>query len=169
MAEWTIQLESQNVEDTLAIGRAMGAALAPGDVVGLVGCLGAGKTHLTKGIAVGLSVPDDREVNSPTFVLVNEYEGRIHIFHLDAYRLSSADELEALGFAEMCETAGVILVEWADRVTEALGPDAFWIELAVTAEADRRLTLRTASTTLASRLDTAGLDRWVSTVHKGNE
>ncbi len=168
MADWTIQLDSQNVEDTLAIGRAIGSAAASGDVVGLIGCLGAGKTHLTKGIAVGLGVPDDREVNSPTFVLVNEYEGRLHIYHLDAYRLSSVDELEALGFAEMCETAGVALVEWADRVAETLGPDALWIELAVTAETSRRLTLRTASTALAGRLDDAGLDRWASTVHKGN-
>ncbi|MFH1418131.1 MAG: tRNA (adenosine(37)-N6)-threonylcarbamoyltransferase complex ATPase subunit type 1 TsaE [Planctomycetota bacterium] len=167
MADWTIQLESQSVEETLAIGRAIGGAAAPGDVVGLIGCLGAGKTHLAKGVAVGLGVPDDREVNSPTFVLVNEYEGRLHIYHVDAYRLTSPDELEALGFAEMCEAAGVVLVEWADRVMEALGPDALWIELSVTAETGRRLTLRTDSTALARRLDAAGLDRWALTVHKG--
>jgi len=156
---WTREIESNDVSATLRIGRALGVALQPGDLVGLVGPLGAGKTHLVKGIAAGLQVADQREVNSPTFVLVNEYDGRLHIFHLDAYRLGSGEELAALGFEEMCGSGGVVLVEWADRVCEALGEDALWIELLPTGENQRRLRLQTRSGGLAARLEAAGLDR----------
>ncbi len=91
-------------------------------------------------------------MNSPTFVLVNEYQGRLSIHHLDAYRLAGAGELEALGFEEMCAGAGVVLVEWADRVTDAIRADALWIDLTVTNDQERRLTLRTSSADLAARL-----------------
>jgi tRNA threonylcarbamoyladenosine biosynthesis protein TsaE len=144
----------------LEIGRALGACLEAGDVVGLAGPLGAGKTQLIKGIAGGLLVTDDRLVNSPTFVLVKEYEGRLHVFHLDAYRLEGARALEDLGFEEMCTAGGVVLVEWADRVAEAFDSRALWIDLAVTGETQRRFSLRTASAEFGRRLAGAGLDRW---------
>jgi tRNA threonylcarbamoyladenosine biosynthesis protein TsaE len=164
---WTLDLVSGSVEQTLEIGRAIAAALAPGDVVAMVGHLGAGKTQLTKGLAVGLGVTDAREVNSPTFVLVNEYEGRVHIDHVDAYRLPSTAALETLGFREMCTTGGVVVVEWADRVRAAITPDALWVELQAISESGRRMGLRTESTSLAARLDAAGLDRWCEAGHKG--
>jgi tRNA threonylcarbamoyladenosine biosynthesis protein TsaE len=154
-----MEILSTSVDRTLEIGRTLATALAAGDVVGLVGGLGAGKTHLVKGIAAGLGVVDERRVNSPTFVLINEYDGRLHVFHVDAYRLTSIRELEALGFEEMCSAGGVVLMEWADRVAEAMGPAALWIELEVTGDTQRRLTLRTASPSLARRLSETGLDR----------
>jgi tRNA threonylcarbamoyladenosine biosynthesis protein TsaE len=153
-----IDIQSTSVDQTLEIGRAIAAALSPGDMIGLVGGLGAGKTHLVKGIAAGLGVRDERSVNSPTFVLVNEYDGRLHVFHVDAYRLTSFHELEALGFEEMCSAGGVVLVEWADRVPEAMGPSALWIDLEITGDTQRKLTFRTTSASLARRLAETGLD-----------
>ena len=137
MSQTPITLVSESVADTLAIGRRLGAALAAGDVIALVGPLGAGKTHLTKGIAEGAGVADAREVNSPTFVLVNEYAARLPIYHVDAYRLSGEEELAALGFAEMCSGAGAVIVEWADRVPGVLPADHLHITIHV-ADAERR-------------------------------
>jgi len=150
--EWATELDSNAVEETIEIGRQIGGALVPGDVVALVGQLGAGKTHLAKGLACGLGVADDRDVTSPTFVLVNQYKGRCDIFHVDAYRLSGPDELEGLGFEEMCGGGGVVFVEWADRVAPAMGPDALWIEMLSTGETRRRLRLSTRSCSIGQRV-----------------
>ena len=155
---WRMVLESAGEEQTQALGRRIGAVLEPGDVVGLVGPLGAGKTQLAKGLAAGLGVADSRQVNSPTFVLVNEYAGRLHVYHLDVYRLSGASELEALGFDEMCGGAAVVMVEWADRVRPALAADTLWVELSPTGATQRRLELRTRSASIQRRLNAAGLD-----------
>lgn len=155
-----IELISRSVSDTLAIGRTVATTLAAGDVIGLVGCLGAGKTHLVKGVAAGLGVADERIINSPTFVLVNEYEGRLHVYHVDAYRLPGPRELEAVGFEEMCSSEGVVLVEWADRVAKALPEGCLWVELTVAGESVRRITLRTDLPVLRRRLEDAGLDPW---------
>lgn len=157
---WRRTLQSTSVEETIAIGSAIGAALAAGDVLALVGTLGAGKTHLVKGIVAGLGLTNRRQVNSPTFVLVNEYDARLHVFHIDAYRLSAADEFEALGYEEMCESGGVVIVEWADKVAEAFPAEALWIEIEVEGETMRRLALKSAGPAIAERLQAAGLDRW---------
>lgn len=145
-------LHSSSPDDTIRLGRELAACLAPGDVLALTGPLGAGKTQLVKGIALGLGVPDSRLVNSPTFVLLNEYSGSFPIHHLDAYRLTRAVELDALGFEELCAGDAVVLIEWADRVPEAIPASALWIDLAVIGDNERRLTLRTASADLAARL-----------------
>lgn len=147
-----LTIESHSVEDTLRIGRTIGEALVGGEVIGLMGELGAGKTHLVKGIAAGLGVTDDRIVNSPTFVLVNEYAGRIPVYHLDAYRLADAGQLAALGFDEMCDSGGVVIVEWADRVRDAMPEGSQWITLVSSGESDRRLTLNVATETLRKNL-----------------
>jgi tRNA threonylcarbamoyladenosine biosynthesis protein TsaE len=134
-----LELESRSVDDTLTIGRVIGRRLVPGAILALVGELGAGKTHLVKGLAAGLGVSDARVVNSPTFVLVNEYAGRMPVLHLDAYRLHAADELEALGFDEMCAAPAVVIVEWADRVSDLIPPRGIWIHMQVTGEMTRRI------------------------------
>ncbi len=156
---FVVELTSQGVADTIRIGRRIGEALTAGDVLALCGCLGAGKTHLAKGIALGLGVSDERLVNSPTFVLVNEYRGRLPLFHVDAYRLKDAEQLEAVGFDEMCTAGGVVLVEWADRVTASIPAAALWIELRVRGDHERGISLRTESQALAERLNQSGLDR----------
>ncbi len=132
---------SDSEEATRAIGRRFGAGLRPGDVVGLVGPLGAGKTQFVKGIAAGLGVGDERRVNSPTFVLVQEYAGAVRLYHVDAYRLSGAKELETVGFAEMCDRRGVVVVEWADRVREAMPESTIWVQIEPAGERERRITI----------------------------
>ncbi len=109
----------------------------------LCGELGAGKTQLVKGIADGLGVPPEEPVVSPTFVLVREYLGRLKLYHIDAYRLSAADELAALGLDEMLEDdRGIVAVEWADRVAQALPPAAWWIDLRHAGEQVREVLVR---------------------------
>jgi tRNA threonylcarbamoyladenosine biosynthesis protein TsaE len=103
----------------VALGRELATGLAAGDVLALVGGLGAGKTHFTKGLAVGLGHPG--KVTSPTFALVHEYRGgRMPVFHLDFFRLGSAAELLDLGWDEFLNEPGVVVAEWADRFPEML-------------------------------------------------
>jgi tRNA threonylcarbamoyladenosine biosynthesis protein TsaE len=129
-----------NPEATTALGLALGGLLQAGDFLALSGPLGAGKTHLIKGIAAGLGVPADEPVVSPTFVLVREYQGRLKLYHLDAYRLTSAAELLDLGLEEMTtEPGAVVAVEWAERVPTAVPQTACRIELEHVAEAVRRV------------------------------
>src|SRR3954462_12116433 len=103
-------------EATTQLGRQLGQALFPGALIALVGQLGAGKTHLVRAVAEGLGVPDGRAVTSPTFVLIQEYEGRLPVYHFDVYRLSGAAPFGDLGAHEYLEGDGVCLIEWADRV-----------------------------------------------------
>ena len=98
----------------------MGSLLEPDDVVALSGPLGSGKTYLAKGIALGLGLSDSRAIRSPTFIIINEYEGRLRLYHVDAYRLRGAEDFESLGSNEFMFSGGVTVIEWADRVADAL-------------------------------------------------
>src|SRR5271154_5433675 len=122
-------VQVNNLAETEALGRRLGKLLFPGAVVALVGPLGAGKTHLVRAIAEGLGVADSRVVTSPTFVLIQEYNGRLPIFHFDAYRLQSEAEFDDLGTQEYYDSNGVCLIEWADRVPGSLPPDHLRITL----------------------------------------
>lgn len=134
-----LTLETASVAATLACGEALGRELAGGDLVLLSGGLGSGKTHLAKGIALGLGVPADVVVASPTFVLVREYAGRCRLAHSDWYRLGEADEVAALGLEEVLATGGVVVVEWADRFPEAdLAGAATWRVTCEAPAAERR-------------------------------
>ncbi len=151
----SFSVECEGVPATQEIGRRLGAALRCGDVVALVGPLGAGKTTLVKGIAAGAGVADLRKVNSPTFVIVNEYETAevpepMLLYHIDVYRLRGSDDLEAIGFDEMCRT-GAVIIEWADRVADLLPDDRLTIQLEPLTDTRRRLEFIPAGT------DT---DRW---------
>lgn len=115
---------SQNEGDTIILGRCLGSLLTPGCVVGLTGELGAGKTYFVKGIAYGINKIAANEVTSPTFTILQEYEGRIPLYHFDAYRLSGPDDLEAIGFYEYVYGKGVSIIEWADRIGSAF-PDQY--------------------------------------------
>jgi tRNA threonylcarbamoyladenosine biosynthesis protein TsaE len=125
-------LRAADERATKAIGAALAGMLEPGDVVGLTGDLGAGKTRFVQGAAAALEVEDP--VVSPTFMLVREYDGRVPVHHLDAYRLSGAAELEDLGIDEVLPADAVAFVEWADRVVDALPED--WLELVLHARPD---------------------------------
>ena len=122
---------------TEAFGRRLGARLFPGAVVALVGQLGAGKTHLTRAIAEGLEVKNPAAVNSPTFVLIQEYPARLPIYHFDAYRLSGPREFAELGVDEYFRGDGVCLVEWADKVDATLPAAHLRIEIEIVDETRR--------------------------------
>jgi len=131
-------LDLPDLAATTALGRHLARLLFPGAVVGLVGPLGAGKTHLVRAVAEGLGVTNNRTVSSPTFVLIQEYQARLPIYHFDAYRLHAPAEFFDLGAHEYFEGTGVCLVEWADRVAECLPSEHLRITLAVTGESSRR-------------------------------
>ena len=106
-------------EETEALGAQLAGSLKAGDVVAFTGDLGAGKTAFTRGIARGLGVPG--RVTSPTFTIVNEYEGgRLPLFHFDMYRLGSSDELFDIGWEDYLSRGGVCVVEWSEIVEDAL-------------------------------------------------
>ena len=123
---------------TEALGRRLGELLFPGAVVALVGPLGAGKTQLVRAVAVGLGVRDPGLVTSPTFVLIQEYDARLPVYHFDAYRLRGEAEFFDLGAHEYFEGGGVCLVEWADRVPGSLPREHLAVRLEITGETSRR-------------------------------
>lgn len=123
------------------LGRAAATEVRAGTVIALVGGLGAGKTHWTKGLVAALGSP--AEVTSPTFGLVHEYPGgRLPVFHLDFYRLDTPEELIGLGWDEYLEADGVIIAEWGDKFPELLPLETRW--LVFTIEADGSRTVREA-------------------------
>jgi tRNA threonylcarbamoyladenosine biosynthesis protein TsaE len=139
----TLVIESGSPDRTAEVGRAVGEMFSESEVLCLSGPLGAGKTQFVKGLALGIGVPGDEPVVSPTFVLVREYTGRLRLYHIDAYRLSGAGELLALGFEEMtAQQDAVVVIEWADRVEAALPPSSIRIEFEHVGQSERRLTVQ---------------------------
>lgn len=140
-----LDIISNSPEDTIELGRRIGSQLKGGEVIGVCGLLGSGKTHLIKGIAAGAGAQDSRQVNSPTFVLVKEYAGRLDIYHVDAYRLDSIAEFEMLGFDEYCRPQSVVLIEWADKIESALHTiDYIRIELQHAGRTQRKIHVENA-------------------------
>ncbi len=105
-------------------------------MIGLIGPLGAGKTELVKGMAAG-NAGSGSVVASPTFTLVHEYAGRLHLYHVDVYRLGDSPDLVALGFEEWLNPEAVVVIEWADRVSPIIGEAALWVRLSPTGETSR--------------------------------
>jgi tRNA threonylcarbamoyladenosine biosynthesis protein TsaE len=158
-----IEIRSGSEQQTREVGRILGTTLGGGEVIELCGPLGAGKTQLVKGLALGLGVPGDEPITSPSFVLIREHAGRLTLYHCDAYRLQSVEELLALGLEEMLEQAGaVVAIEWADRFSEALAADAIRIDLEHDDGSSRRLRIAWPSAArsgeLAQRLRETGFD-----------
>ena len=137
----TVVIEAPDLEATRAFGHRLADLLFPGAVVALVGPLGAGKTQLVRAVAEGLGIADSRAVTSPTFVLIQEYDARLPIYHFDAYRLRGPGDFFDLGAHEYFEGSGVCLVEWADRVEEHLPPEQLRVTIALTGEHSRRFTV----------------------------
>jgi len=107
---------SPTPDDTLKIGKMIGKDAIAGDVILLIGDLGAGKTWLTKGIAQGLEVPEDYYITSPSFTIINEYPGRIPLYHIDLFRFSKDIDWENIGIEEYIFSKGVAVIEWAERL-----------------------------------------------------
>jgi tRNA threonylcarbamoyladenosine biosynthesis protein TsaE len=153
MHSMNVTIESSTHADTVRLGRLIAGLLQPGMVIALVGDLGAGKTTLVKGIASGLLNIDEREVTSPTFTIVQEYSGAMPLYHVDAYRLDSALDLEAVGFEDYIDGNGVTVIEWADRITDALPPETLTISIEQHDEHKRCVLLQAATLQQARGID----------------
>ena len=132
-----MKIELKNLEDTKSFGEKLGKVLKKGDIISLNGELGAGKTTLTKSIGVGLGV--DEYITSPTFSLINEYRGRIPVYHFDVYRLENIDEIDDLGFDEYFYGDGVCIIEWADKIKEFLPKENIVLDIEKGPDADKRI------------------------------
>jgi len=135
-------VDSRSPEETRRLGERLGRRLRPGDVVALSGDLGAGKTCLIQGIALGIGVDPTVPVTSPSYTLIGEYPGRTRLCHADFYRLQSRARLESAGWEDLLDGEGVIVVEWAERCPEALPDDRLEIGIEIVSETRRRISLR---------------------------
>jgi len=135
MNEYIVRTNS--TEETLQFSKELAQMLQPGDVITLEGDLGAGKTTFTKGLAVGLDI--NKNVSSPTFTIIKEYNGRLPLYHMDVYRLE--DSYEDLGFDEYFEGQGVTVVEWAHLIEEQLPNELLQIKITHGEENSRILTI----------------------------
>ncbi|WP_416198600.1 MAG: tRNA (adenosine(37)-N6)-threonylcarbamoyltransferase complex ATPase subunit type 1 TsaE [Sporanaerobacter sp.] len=117
----------KNTKDTEQFGYKLGKILKGGEIICLIGDLGAGKTTMTKSIAKGLDV--EEYVTSPTFTLINEYKGRVPLYHFDVYRLEEVESIYDLGFEEYFYSNGVSIIEWADKIKNVLPEDVLTIEI----------------------------------------
>jgi tRNA threonylcarbamoyladenosine biosynthesis protein TsaE len=150
----SLTLTAATAAELQAIGERLGRLLAAGDVLALIGPLGAGKTTFVQGLARGLEVPPDRHVASPTFALVNEHPGRVPLVHADLYRINDARELEELGLADAYDRAAVA-IEWLDRFPDAAPSERLTIEIEIAADGSRGVTFRPTGAragTLVARL-----------------
>lgn len=133
---------SNSVEETIEVGRKLAANLKRGDCVALVGDLGSGKTVLTKGIADGLGVKNPRYVNSPTFVIIKEYKGRLPLYHFDLYRLDKSTLIDSESYEEYFYDDGVTVIEWADKIRGILPKRYIEIKLKVAGENKRKIEIK---------------------------
>src|ERR1700694_344005 len=138
---------SRSVGETQALGERLGSRLGRGDVVACIGPLGAGKTCFLQGLARGLGVTTD--VTSPTFVLVNQYQERLPVYHVDAYRTGSLTELVDLGLEEMLHGQGVTVVEWDDKLLPLLPPRTVSVTIAGLGDEPREIELAGPAALLA--------------------
>jgi tRNA threonylcarbamoyladenosine biosynthesis protein TsaE len=134
------EIVSTSAEATEAAGERLAQTLGPGAVVALTGELGAGKTCFVQGLVRGLGATV--RATSPTFVLVNQYQGRVPIHHVDAYRTDSMTELIDLGLLDLMDGEGVTIIEWADKLTPLLPPEAIRVHIAGVGDEPRRITIR---------------------------
>jgi tRNA threonylcarbamoyladenosine biosynthesis protein TsaE len=142
----TFEVVSNNPAATLAMGKKIGGKLAAGSIIAMSGELGCGKTLLTRGICDGLGVPP-RQVSSPTFVLVNEYKGRLPVFHMDLYRLGDIDDGFEIGIMDYFNRteAGVMVIEWAEKMISLLPTDMLRVEFDILSDKKRKIKFSSTS------------------------
>ncbi len=133
-------IKTKSTEETEALGRKVGNDLKKGDVVSLRGSLGAGKTVIAKGIARSLGI--DEAIVSPTFTLVQEYDGREKLYHLDIYRLSGEDEFESMGGEEFLYPDGITLIEWSEKIDSMLPDGTIYIDITINDDLSRSINIR---------------------------
>lgn len=128
-------------EQTISLAKKIAKGLSKGDIVALSGELGSGKTTFAKGIGMGLGVKDSRRINSPTFVLIKEYLGRVPMYHIDLYRLDNPIEVEELGIGEYLCGYGVTVIEWPEKIKSILPKKHIYVKLKVRGKNKREVVI----------------------------
>jgi tRNA threonylcarbamoyladenosine biosynthesis protein TsaE len=142
---------SHSPEETLQLGKSLGSSLIPGDIILLNGDLGAGKTHLTQGICYGVGLDEGSYICSPTFTLINEYQAKLPIYHIDLYRIDRLEEIYSLGLEEILFNQGVTIIEWAEKLRSPKNhknlllniQDRIEINIEIVSESEREFTFNT--------------------------
>jgi tRNA threonylcarbamoyladenosine biosynthesis protein TsaE len=143
---------SKSIAETIKLGAKLAKKLKKGSVVALIGDLGSGKTVFTKGIAEGLGVKNARYVNSPTFVIIKEYKGKMPLYHFDLYRLDHYSSFDAMNYEEYFYDNGITVIEWADKIYKLLPPKHWEVTLAVLGETDRKIEIKKVTKRVRHRL-----------------
>lgn len=152
----SVIIESGSPAETEAAAAALADLLGEGACVALYGDLGSGKTVFARGLLRGLGVGSEVPVTSPTFVIISEYEGRVAVHHIDAYRLRDAGDIVALGSRELFYNEAVSVVEWADRIEDALPEERFNVLLSITGAEGRRLSVSASGAACRALLESFG-------------
>ena len=139
MADTYIQITTHSVAETQQLGQTMGAGIHQPVIIALAGELGSGKTAFVQGLAKGLDVSKKYYITSPTFTLINEYPGRLRLFHVDLYRIEQISELEDIGLDEVLYQDAVIAIEWADKLSGEPLPDHLALQFRVTGAESRQI------------------------------
>lgn len=129
----------RTIEDTLALGKRIGENCLPGTVISLRGPLGSGKTVIAKGIALALGIAES--IVSPTFTLVQEYEGKLPMHHMDLYRIDSIEDFAGIGGEELLYNNGITLIEWSEKINRILPPHTIYITIAILEDQTRSISL----------------------------
>ena len=145
--------KSYSPEETLQLGKSVGSSLISGDIILLFGDLGAGKTRLTQGIYNSLGLEKETYIRSPTFTLINEYPGRLPVYHIDLYRIDSHEEIYSLGLEEILFNQGITIIEWAEKLRSPKNSnnlilnieDRIEIYIKIISESEREFTFNTYS------------------------
>jgi tRNA threonylcarbamoyladenosine biosynthesis protein TsaE len=128
-----------SVEDTQVLAEMLGGLLTEGIVIALIGDLGSGKTTFVQGLARGLQVPAEYYITSPTFTLINEYPGRLPLYHVDLYRIDRSEEIEDIGLYDIMRGDGVTVIEWAERILAELPKERIQIHFELTDDQCRQI------------------------------
>lgn len=139
MGSWSVLMTSPQM--TMKLGEKLGKLVQGGEIIGLVGELGSGKTCFVRGFALGVKVDKNAWVRSPTFTLINEYQGRLPVYHIDLYRIGRQDEIEALNLREYLYSDGVSLIEWFEHLPADQTREHLEVEISHAGGAKRRMTL----------------------------
>ena len=146
-----MQYTSKNAEETESLGIRLGNSLKKGDVISLRGSLGAGKTVLAKGIAKALDI--EEAIVSPTFTIVQEYNGSMKMYHMDLYRLSGEDEFESMGGEEFLYPDGITLVEWSEKIESMLPDNTIYVEIGINSDVTREISIKREGTDYEYSID----------------
>ena len=142
---------TNTADETIELGKKLGSLLHGGEVLAMVGELAAGKTTMTRGIALGMELDDD--IHSPTFTLIHEHEGKCNLNHIDLYRLETESDIESLGLDDYIYGKGVVVIEWADRLFDTLPNDTIYVTITTEDMERRKITFETDSINLQQALE----------------